>query len=333
MQKHYPQSPCSDPSDIHDASSDRWKHMQSYATGSSSFTNQPHASQQRHPLNAHDAHACPDSTQHLSPGLVALDHVVNDQNQILYSEASHAYQNLMGTSQYQSGVSRNQTHRHQHATSIHPTFDVTQPTLTDSTRQFRAPIRQNIHGPYSRWSTSSSISRDTSAVSNYVESETLRVPLPSMTRPANYSSQHTGHPENNGEAEHIHNETTSYRCRWDVGNSPCNSEIIGRRACIEKHLRAHHRIQKDLNEVTCLWEGCTRRKMMKRENLARHLITHIGIQPTCPHCGKKFSRADAIQRHLDHVFRDRGSQGTTIAPNSREAGISSTFSHQRYRRD
>lgn len=103
-----------------------------------------------------------------------------------------------------------------------------------------------------------------------------------------------------------HRQSNLRSCRWDTDNTSCPSSVTGSRAGIESHLGAYHRVGDDVRTVTCLWEGCTRTRPMRRENLARHVMTHMNIRWECPECKKLFSRSDAVQRHVERVCPRRG---------------------------
>jgi len=289
--------------------------MQSSATSSNAL----HASQQQCPPNArHGSH------QHPPPCPVALSAaeetsfaITCHQSQNYYPEAWPIDPNIGDVWLCnQPGISGGVTHRDQHAPLLYSTPYEPQPTLTSSTHHPRTPpqpiyfIPQDAHKPESQWSSSPSIRRDRPGVTDCVESQAL---LSSMSRSGRYSPQHVGYAGNNG--ERVPNEQTSYRCRWNVGQIQCSSDIIGSKPCVERHLRACHKVNlKDPSEVACLWEGCRKRVPMKRENLARHLLTHMGVQYPCPFCDRKsFSRVDAVKRHIDQVHRDRDMQGRAIA--------------------
>lgn len=103
-----------------------------------------------------------------------------------------------------------------------------------------------------------------------------------------------------------HRQSNLRSCRWDTDNASCSSSVTGSRAEIENHLRAYHRVRDDVRTVICLWEGCVRTRPLRRENLARHVMTHMNIRWECPECKKLFSRSDAVQRHVERVCPRRG---------------------------
>ncbi|KAF9234188.1 hypothetical protein BU15DRAFT_52920 [Melanogaster broomeanus] len=93
-----------------------------------------------------------------------------------------------------------------------------------------------------------------------------------------------------------------YRCRFDLNGSPCNMWIIGERVRVARHLRHYHHIQSSsAGRAFCGWDNCTHRKPMKRENLPRHVVMHLGVKWRCHHCMEMFSRDDAVQRHIERV--------------------------------
>ncbi|KIK92767.1 hypothetical protein PAXRUDRAFT_146582, partial [Paxillus rubicundulus Ve08.2h10] len=96
-------------------------------------------------------------------------------------------------------------------------------------------------------------------------------------------------------------------CRFDLNGSPCNKWVIGDRVRVAQHLRQHHWIQTDsTGHASCLWDNCTHSKPIKRENLARHVVMHLGVKWKCGHCSEMFSRDDAVQRHIERVFHGMG---------------------------
>ncbi|KAI5989675.1 hypothetical protein EDD15DRAFT_1298383 [Pisolithus albus] len=95
-------------------------------------------------------------------------------------------------------------------------------------------------------------------------------------------------------------------CRWRTDNAPCPYSLSRSRLGIESHLRAYHQVSDDSRPVVCRWEGCARTQPLKRENLARHLLTHVNVKWECPECNKLFARSDAVQRHRRRVCPSRG---------------------------
>lgn len=96
------------------------------------------------------------------------------------------------------------------------------------------------------------------------------------------------------------NKRCFYQCRFDLDGRPCSKWLIGDRVRISQHLRRYHNVQSAVTgHARCFWENCSNTKAMKRENLARHVVTHLGVKWRCPHCGVEFSRDDAVHRHLE----------------------------------
>lgn len=289
-------------SESSDASSYPWENMQPSAT--SSFA--PHPNQQQRPPNApYDSHQRP--PLYFTLGSAEKTPPVTCHQ----SQSPEAPPIDPSTWPYnQLGMSGGITQRDQHTPLFLPTPDVPRqyPLTQDPTSSHIFHPTEHPQ-PFCHGSHSSSIHRDRPGDRDYVES---RAPLPSMSPSGRHSPRYPGYSGNNGNVERGHNGQPSYRCRWNVDQAQCNSDITGSRRCIERHLRDFHNVEKDISEVICLWEGC-KKQPMKRENLARHLRTHMGIQHICPHCGKKYSREDAVRRHLDHVYRDKNLHGRAIA--------------------
>jgi hypothetical protein len=153
----------------------------------------------------------------------------------------------------------------------------------------------------------------TSATSNntvLIHGGTSSSPLPSQT-PAGVSSSFTNANTDKAEIEyaqrHYRGKPCFYQCRFDLNGSPCNKWVIGDRVRVAQHLRQHHRIQTDsTGHASCLWDNCTHSKPIKRENLARHVVMHLGVKWKCGHCSEMFSRDDAVQRHIERVLRGMG---------------------------
>lgn len=95
-------------------------------------------------------------------------------------------------------------------------------------------------------------------------------------------------------------------CRWVTNNAPCPYSVSRSRLGIESHLRAYHQVSDDGRPVVCRWEGCAKRRPLKRENLARHLLTHVNVKWECPECKKLFARSDSVQRHRRRVCPSKG---------------------------
>ncbi|KAI6100579.1 hypothetical protein F5141DRAFT_1139603 [Pisolithus sp. B1] len=128
---------------------------------------------------------------------------------------------------------------------------------------------------------------------------------PSVSSPA-YRYQPSPGIGDIGRSEPVQDRrSNNHSCRWSAGNRPCPYSVPRNRLGIEGHLRAYHRVSDNDRLVVCLWEGCPRTRPLKRENLARHLMTHMNVKWECPECKKLFARSDAVQRHLRRVCPSR----------------------------
>ncbi|KAH7883387.1 hypothetical protein F5I97DRAFT_236309 [Phlebopus sp. FC_14] len=98
---------------------------------------------------------------------------------------------------------------------------------------------------------------------------------------------------------HYSGQPCFYRCLIDRDGETCNTWIVGDRPYISKHLRSCHPSHPGNGYATCRWDGCP--TVMKKDNLPRHIVTHLNIKWKCPHCREEFSRDDAVHRHLERV--------------------------------
>ncbi|KAM0687023.1 hypothetical protein COBT_001745 [Conglomerata obtusa] len=84
------------------------------------------------------------------------------------------------------------------------------------------------------------------------------------------------------------------QCYWE-GCLEINIEDI------TAHINKHIESQKD--NYTCMWEGCKRygEKQSNKYTLQAHVRKHTNEKPyKCNKCTKKYTRSDALNKHLKH---------------------------------
>ncbi|KAJ3111441.1 hypothetical protein HDU96_005701 [Phlyctochytrium bullatum] len=82
------------------------------------------------------------------------------------------------------------------------------------------------------------------------------------------------------------------------GDYVCTLPGCSKTFATPERLRSHLWIHRRTRSLACEWEGC-RKKFFTRQDLTRHLNGHKQLRGhTCEYCGGKFTRQDALQRHL-----------------------------------
>ncbi|KAF8845892.1 hypothetical protein BDN67DRAFT_108 [Paxillus ammoniavirescens] len=94
--------------------------------------------------------------------------------------------------------------------------------------------------------------------------------------------------------------TAGYKCVWIVKQSQCG-EWFSTLAELVVHLGGTHDARGTANRpLICQWDigrgPCNAE--FRRDNLKRHIQTHFGIVNVCEDCGKPYSRADTLKKHV-----------------------------------
>jgi hypothetical protein len=85
-----------------------------------------------------------------------------------------------------------------------------------------------------------------------------------------------------------------YEC--EVRGAHCGLSLEGTRTAISAHLHRHGITCSDGTSVTCPWGSCS--KTFKWENMARHILTHMGVKARCSVCGVVKCRPDVLRAHI-----------------------------------
>ncbi|KAF9223820.1 hypothetical protein BS17DRAFT_781270 [Gyrodon lividus] len=82
-----------------------------------------------------------------------------------------------------------------------------------------------------------------------------------------------------------------------AGSAPCTQPLYGTMPSIRRHLRLHGHNHPERLVIQCPWTGCPDR--LQWVNVPRHIGSiHLGIRLQCWKCGKLFTRANALERHV-----------------------------------
>ncbi|KAG1900947.1 uncharacterized protein F5891DRAFT_274288 [Suillus fuscotomentosus] len=115
----------------------------------------------------------------------------------------------------------------------------------------------------------------------------------------------------------------TYLCRWMHNGQECGMHVMGDRIRLARHIQRWHRAHAEHSErqVPCLWGGCG--KVMKRENVIRHVIvTHLKMKWCCSVCCIRLSRDDASARHFERVKSCRHGVATVErGPEAQEVNV------------
>ena len=86
-----------------------------------------------------------------------------------------------------------------------------------------------------------------------------------------------------------------YECKLQ---DPCGIFLEGTHTGISAHLRRHGISTRpdDNNAISCPWGSCS--KIIKKGNLTRHILTHLGVKARCSMCGLVKCRRDVIRAHI-----------------------------------
>ncbi|KIJ08824.1 hypothetical protein PAXINDRAFT_18059 [Paxillus involutus ATCC 200175] len=85
-------------------------------------------------------------------------------------------------------------------------------------------------------------------------------------------------------------------CRL-TGGATCTQPLYGTMSSIREHIRMHGHKHSRRSTVQCPWTGC--RDQLQWANMMRHIRSiHMGIRLQCWACGKFFTRAKALERHI-----------------------------------
>lgn len=84
------------------------------------------------------------------------------------------------------------------------------------------------------------------------------------------------------------------KCDWE----DCDESSV---EDITAHINKHIELQKEYN--ACMWIGCKRfrEKQSNKYTLQAHVRKHTNEKPyKCTKCTKKYTRSDALNKHLKH---------------------------------
>ncbi|KAF8837478.1 hypothetical protein BDN67DRAFT_1004909 [Paxillus ammoniavirescens] len=85
-------------------------------------------------------------------------------------------------------------------------------------------------------------------------------------------------------------------CRL-AGGATCTQPLHGTMASLREHIRMHGHKHPGRSSVQCPWVGCP--DQLQWDNMPRHIASiHMGIRLQCWRCGKLFTRAKALERHV-----------------------------------
>ena len=88
------------------------------------------------------------------------------------------------------------------------------------------------------------------------------------------------------------------RKRWATEDDEHSNMCRWKNTCITRvhpdHLRDHLRVHIQGIDARCGYPGCN--KVLRKEGLARHYLTHFGTRVECCGCGRDFARPDEIAR-------------------------------------
>lgn len=88
-----------------------------------------------------------------------------------------------------------------------------------------------------------------------------------------------------------------YKCQLQgVPIVQCGEFLEGTRTAISAHLHRHNITSSDGTRITCPWGSCS--KSFKWENMARHILTHMGVKARCSVCGVVMCRPDVLRAHI-----------------------------------
>ncbi|KAG2347589.1 hypothetical protein BDR05DRAFT_670637 [Suillus weaverae] len=114
-----------------------------------------------------------------------------------------------------------------------------------------------------------------------------------------------------------------YLCRWTHNGQECGMHVMGDRIRFARHIQRWHKAHAahSQREDLCHWGGCG--KVMKRENVVRHVIvTHLKMKWCCSVCRIKLSRDDASARHFERVKSCRHGVATVErGPEAQEVNV------------
>ncbi|KAG2134196.1 uncharacterized protein EDB93DRAFT_851188 [Suillus bovinus] len=86
-----------------------------------------------------------------------------------------------------------------------------------------------------------------------------------------------------------------YECK--LQGAPCGTTVEGTTTAISAHIRQHGITGQDsANKRRCSWGGCS--KMLKKGNMARHILAHLGVKVCCSACGVVKSRRYILRAHI-----------------------------------
>lgn len=95
----------------------------------------------------------------------------------------------------------------------------------------------------------------------------------------------------------VETESTAFYTCQIAGNTTCTVPLEGNIRSIRMHLRQHGYRQKECSAIICPWQGC--KEVVQYRNLPRHVRSiHLGVKLRCAQCGKGFTRADGMAKHL-----------------------------------
>ncbi|KIJ12860.1 hypothetical protein PAXINDRAFT_14421 [Paxillus involutus ATCC 200175] len=82
-----------------------------------------------------------------------------------------------------------------------------------------------------------------------------------------------------------------------AGGATCTQPLHGTMTSLQAHIRMHGHKHPGRSSVQCPWMGCLDR--LQWDNMPRHIASiHMGIRLKCGRCGKLFTRAKALERHV-----------------------------------
>ncbi|KIJ12867.1 hypothetical protein PAXINDRAFT_14424 [Paxillus involutus ATCC 200175] len=82
-----------------------------------------------------------------------------------------------------------------------------------------------------------------------------------------------------------------------AGGTTCTQPLYGTMASLREHIHTHGHKHPGRSTVQCPWMGCPDR--LQWENMPRHIASiHMGIRLQCERCGKLFTRAKALEKHV-----------------------------------